>query len=99
MDITFVGGPWHGTSKAYDPPLPTAIAVAPSAVYIPWAAHPATAGVLARPLEHVQAYVLDTLMPPALLERVQDLLVHCAGPGAMTGDAAPLRNLAGRLEA
>lgn len=82
MDITFVGGPWHGTAKAYDPPLPASVSDGSSAIYVPWCEHPATAGVLAPALEHAPTYVLATLTGPALLERVQDVLLHCpAGSG------------------
>lgn len=89
MDITFVGGPWHGSSRAFDPPLPTAIPAGPDAVYVPWAGHAATAGVLAPRLADAETYVLATLMPPELLERVQDVLLYrVLAPSQAPGDDA-----------
>jgi len=89
MNITFVGGPWHGTSRAYESPPPARIAAGPATIYVPWCRHPATAGVLAPALEQAPAYVLVTLMPPDLLERVQDVLLHCPAVAA----ASPARGL------
>ncbi len=94
MNITFVGGPWHGTSRSYDPPLPARISAEPAAVYVPWCRHPATAGVLAPALEHAPTYVLGSLMPPALLERVQDVLLHCPAVGGAAQEARPRCGLA-----
>lgn len=94
MNITFVGGPWHGTSRAIDPPLPPRIAAEPAVVYVPWCRHPATAGVLAPALEHTQTYVLGSLMPPALLERVQDVLLHCPAVGGIPHGTGPRCGLA-----
>lgn len=89
MDITFVGGPWHGSSRAFDPPLPTAIPAGPDAVYVPWAGHAATAGVLAPRLADAETYVFATLMPPELLERVQDVLLYrVPAPSQAPGDDA-----------
>ncbi|TWG93445.1 hypothetical protein L599_001300000570 [Luteimonas sp. J16] len=79
MDIIFVGGPWHGSSRTFES-LPAKIPAGGVATYVPWSDHPATAGVLAPRLERAHAYVCDTLMPPALLERVQDVLVHGSVP-------------------
>lgn len=76
MCIVFVGGPWHGATDACADPAPDRITAGPDARYVPWANHAATAGVLGGPLQHAHPYVLETLMPPHLLERVQDLLLH-----------------------
>src|SRR5690606_41966781 len=78
MHITFVGGPWHVTAKAYDPPLPASVSDGSSAIYVPWCEHPATAVVLAPALEHAPTYVLATLTGPALLDRVLYVLLHFA---------------------
>ncbi|MDH5835652.1 hypothetical protein [Luteimonas kalidii] len=88
MRITFVGGPWHGTSRTYEDPVPERIAAGPDAHYVAWDCHAATPGVVAGPLEHTHPYVLETLMPPHLLERVQDLLLHPTVPGAAASAGA-----------
>ena len=76
MHIIFVGGPWHGRSRSHPDPVPARIEAAPGTRYVAWDSHPATAGVLADALRCAHAYVLETLMPPHLLERVQHLLLH-----------------------
>lgn len=84
MQIIFVGGPWHGKSRSHADPVPARIEAGPDAGYLAWDRHPATAGVLAEALRCAHPYVLETLMPPYLLERVQDLLLH--GPVSKSVD-------------
>src|SRR5690606_10547916 len=90
----------HGSSRAFDPPLPTAIPAGPDAVYVPWAGHAATAGVLPPRLADAETYVLATLMPPQLLERVQGVLPYrVPAPSQAPGDGAGPGRLPGRAAA
>ena len=87
MQVTFVGGPWHGASKRYPEPLPSRIEASGRAVYVPWASHPSTAGVQAEPLAHAGTYVLESLEPPELLRRVEEVLLHKVPASALRAAA------------
>jgi hypothetical protein len=74
--VIFVGGPWHGQTRPRPDPLPPAID-ATGCTYIPWAAHPAAAGVSGGVLELTATYVVAALEARELQKRVEDYLLHC----------------------
>lgn len=82
MEILFIGGPWHGETRQGPNPLPSRIDAPDHTTYIPWKSHPATAGVLAEPLETMDAYVVEALEVRELLKRVEDFLLHMSNDRA-----------------
>lgn len=73
MQVTFVGGPWNGESQTCPDPLPDAIAGPGHAVYLPWHAHPAIAGVIAEPSSVSHTFVAAAIGTRDLLREVEDI--------------------------